>query len=228
MDETTVKRLDLEQFNSIELGVIKDLKKEEVFYNAALQEIKTKIEILRDDFKVSNAYNPIEHIKMRIKQPVSILKKVYLRGIELNSETIKKELNDIAGIRVVCTFKSDIYKIAEILSNLEDIQIIQIKDYIASPKESGYQSYHMIVKIPVHMIKGKVYCKVEIQLRTMAMDFWASLEHKIKYKYDWSVPIEIKEELFACSKIVDSLDDKMLKLHKKVHNPCEFQGETNM
>lgn len=224
----TVKRLDLEQFNEVEFGVIKELQKEETLYTSALQEIKTKIEILRNDFKVSNAYNPIEHIKMRIKQPVSILKKVYLRDIELNSEVIKKELNDIVGIRVVCTFKSDIYKIAEILSNLEDIQIIQIKDYIASPKESGYQSYHMIVNIPVHMIKGKVYCKVEIQLRTMAMDFWASLEHKIKYKYDWSIPTEIKEELFECSKIVDSLDDKMLKLHKKVHNPYEFQGETNM
>ena len=213
-----MNRLDLKQFNEVELSIIKELQKEDTLYNSALQEIKTKIEILRDDFRVSNAYNPIEHIKMRIKQPASILKKVYLRGIDLECETIKRELTDIVGIRVVCTFKSDIYKIAEILSNLEDIQIIQIKDYISTPKESGYQSYHMIVKIPVHMIKGKVYCKVEIQLRTMAMDFWASLEHKIKYKYERSIPKEIKDELFDCSKIVDSLDDKMLKLHKKVHN----------
>lgn len=213
-----MNRLDLKQFNEVELSIIKELQKEDTLYNSALQEIKTKIEILRDDFRVSNAYNPIEHIKMRIKQPASILKKVYLRGIDLECETIKRELTDIVGIRVVCTFKSDIYKIAEILSNLEDIQIIQIKDYISTPKESGYQSYHMIVKVPVHMIKGKVYCKVEIQLRTMAMDFWASLEHKIKYKYERSIPKEIKDELFDCSKIVDSLDDKMLKLHKKVHN----------
>ena len=125
------------------------------------------------------------------------MKKVVVRDIPLTVEDIKKELNDIVGIRVVCTFKSDIYDIAEILRKSEDIKVLQIKDYIANPKPSGYQSYHMIVEIPVYMAHGKRMCKVEIQLRTMAMDFWASLEHKIKYKYDWKVPTDIREELFA-------------------------------
>ena len=114
---------------------------------------------------------------------------------------------------------------AEILARSEDITILEIKDYIANPKPSGYQSYHMIVEIPVYMTTGKRKCKVEIQLRTMAMDFWASLEHKIKYKYDWEIPQDIKDELYDCSTIVDTLDDKMLALHRRVHNPKEVQVE---
>ena len=223
-----MKRLDDREFTEKELEVMKELFSDSLLYMAALKEVQTKIDILRDDFKRSNAYNPIEHIKMRIKQPNSILKKVYNRGLPLNAESIKENINDIAGIRVVCTFKSDIYKIVEILKKSEEIRILQVKDYIAHPKESGYQSYHMIVEIPVYMITGKKFCKVEIQLRTMAMDFWASLEHKIRYKYDSKVPQEIKDELFDCSKIVDNLDDKMLKLHTKVHNPDEEQIETNL
>lgn len=228
MQEIDVKRLDDREFTEKELEVMKELFSDSLLYMAALKEVQTKIDILRDDFKRSNAYNPIEHIKMRIKQPNSILKKVYNRGLPLNAESIKENINDIAGIRVVCTFKSDIYKIVEILKKSEEIRILQVKDYIAHPKESGYQSYHMIVEIPVYMITGKKFCKVEIQLRTMAMDFWASLEHKIRYKYDSKVPQEIKDELFDCSKIVDNLDDKMLKLHTKVHNPDEEQIETNL
>ena len=228
MQEIDVKRLDDREFTEKELEVMKELFSDSLLYMAALKEVQTKIDILRDDFKRSNAYNPIEHIKMRIKQPNSILKKVYNRGLPLNAESIKENINDIAGIRVVCTFKSYIYKIVEILKKSEEIRILQVKDYIAHPKESGYQSYHMIVEIPVYMITGKKFCKVEIQLRTMAMDFWASLEHKIRYKYDSKVPQEIKDELFDCSKIVDNLDDKMLKLHTKVHNPDEEQIETNL
>ena len=228
MTDNELKRLNNKELNEEELSVIRELFVDNLLYLAALKEMQTKVEILREDFRLNNAYNPIEHIKVRVKKPVSILKKVYLRGIPLNVESIKEEINDIAGIRIVCTFKSDIYKIAEILSHSEDITILKIKDYIANPKPSGYQSYHMIVEIPVYTTKGKQKCKVEIQLRTMAMDFWASLEHKIKYKYDWMVPEEIKDELFECSKVVDTLDDKMLKLHTKVHNPEEEQIESNL
>lgn len=228
MLDVDVKRLDDKKLNDDEIKVMTKLYSESLLYTAALKEVQTKVDILRDDFKRNNAYNPIEHIKMRIKQPSSVLKKVYLRGIPLNVESIKENLNDIAGIRIVCTFKSDIYKIVEILKHLDGIHILQIKDYIAYPKESGYQSYHVIVEVPVYLINGKQYCKVEIQLRTMAMDFWASLEHKIKYKYDWKVPEDIKEELLECSKIADNLDDKMLKLHTKVHNPDEEQIESNL
>ena len=223
-----LSRLNNKEFNNEELRVIKDLFDDNLLYVAALKEMQTKVEILRDDFRRNNAYNPIEHIKVRVKQPVSILKKVYIRDIPLTVEGIKENLNDIAGIRIVCTFKSDIYKLADIIGRSEDITIIEIKDYIANPKPSGYQSYHMIVEIPVYMANGKRNCKVEIQLRTMAMDFWASLEHKIKYKYDWEVPQDIKDELYDCSKVVDTLDDKMLRLHRRVHKPNEEQVEMNL
>ena len=136
MQEIDVKRLDDREFTEKELEVMKELFSDSLLYMAALKEVQTKIDILRDDFKRSNAYNPIEHIKMRIKQPNSILKKVYNRGLPLNAESIKENINDIAGIRVVCTFKSDIYKIVEILKKSEEIRILQVKDYIAHPKES--------------------------------------------------------------------------------------------
>lgn len=228
MNDLEMQRLDRKEFREEELRVIGELFKDNLLYTAALKEMQTKVEILRDDFRQNNAYNPIEHIKVRIKTPTSILKKAYIREIPLTVEDLKEELNDIVGIRVVCTFKSDIYDIAEILSKSEDITLLKVKDYIANPKPSGYQSYHMIVEIPVYMANGKKMCKVEIQLRTMAMDFWASLEHKIKYKYDWKVPEDIRAELLDCSKVVDTLDDKMLKLHKRVHNPTDVQIETHL
>lgn len=219
MIETDIdfQRLDDKQFNKEELKVIGELLKDNLLYTSALKEIQTRVEILRDDYRQHYSYNPIEHIKVRIKEPKSILKKVYLRGIDLNVESIRENINDIVGIRIVCTFKSDIYKIAQILQDSEDMKVLQIKDYIKHPKESGYQSYHMIVNMPVYTTKGRKYCKVEIQLRTMAMDFWASLEHKIKYKYYLNIPETVKTELLDCSQAVDLLDDKMLSLHNRVH-----------
>lgn len=223
-----LERLDNREFNSKEKQVIENLLRNSLVYGAALKVVQTKIEILREDFRRSKAYNPIEHIKMRIKQPSSILKKAYMRKIEITEDSIVENINDLAGIRVVCTFKSDIYDIVDIIKKSKDLRIINIKDYIKNPKPSGYQSYHMIVEVPVDLIDGIQYCKVEIQLRTMAMDFWASLEHKIKYKYDWGIPQDIQEELLECSKVVDSLDDKMLRLHRKVHSPYDFPIEPNL
>ena len=221
MNEEILQRLNAKQYTEEEKSVIKELVKDELLYDAALRELKTRVEILREDFRRSMPYNPIEHIKTRIKQPNSILRKVYLRGMPLDAEIIKEKINDLAGIRIVCTFKTDIMRIADILLQNTDMEVVKVKDYITNPKESGYQSYHLIVRVPVHMVSGLKYCKVEIQLRTMAMDFWASLEHKIKYKYDYSIPEEIKEELFSCSNIVDMLDDNMYSLHSKVHNSVE-------
>jgi putative GTP pyrophosphokinase len=228
MKEEIFKRLEDKKFTDEEKAVIKELVKDELLYDAALREIKTRVEILRDDFRRSNAYNPIEHIKTRIKLPCSILKKAYVRDWPLDAEYIKENMNDLAGIRIVCTFKSDIYKIVNLLKESGHIEVLKVKDYIENPKESGYQSYHMIVNVPVYMISGKTKCKVEVQLRTMAMDFWASLEHKIKYKYDYEIPEDIKSELLNCSKVADDLDDKMLRLHRRVHNPNELQVETNL
>lgn len=221
-------RLDNREFSDSELKVLEKLVENSLIYGAALRVIQTKIEILRQDFRRNKAYNPIEHIKIRIKQPSSILKKAYMRGIPIDAKAIQENIDDLAGIRVVCTFKSDIYEIVEILKNIRDIRILRIKDYITNPKPSGYQSFHIILEVPVDMIDGVEYCKVELQLRTMAMDFWASLEHKIKYKYDWNIPKEIKEELLECANVVDNLDDKMLKLHRKVHNPNDVQIEPNL
>ncbi|MBO5551485.1 MAG: hypothetical protein J5966_05955, partial [Lachnospiraceae bacterium] len=153
-----------------------------LLYNSALKEIGTKLEILNDEFQHVHRYNPIEHIKSRIKTAESIVKKLKKRGYESTIENMVKFVNDIAGIRVICSFTSDIYRIAEMLAGQNDIKVLSIKDYIKNPKESGYKSYHMIVTVPIYLSDGAVDTKVEIQIRTVAMDFWASLEHKINYK----------------------------------------------
>ena len=186
-------------------------------YNSALKEIGTKLEILNDEFQHVHRYNPIEHIKSRIKTSESIVKKLKKHGYESTIENMVKYINDIAGIRIICSFTTDIYRIADMLKRQNDINIISIKDYIKNPKTSGYKSYHMIVSIPIYLSEKKVDAKVEIQIRTVAMDFWASLEHKIHYKFEKNIPEHIKEELFECALMVSELDAKMLSLNEEVH-----------
>lgn len=185
-------------------------------YNAALKEIGTKLEILSDEFQHVHRYNPIEHIKSRIKTSESIVKKLKRHGYESTIENMVQYVNDIAGIRVVCSFTSDIYRIAEMLSNQNDIKILSIKDYIKNPKESGYKSYHMLVSVPIFLSDSVVDTKVEIQIRTIAMDFWASLEHKIYYKFEGKAPDYISQELRECADMVSALDDKMLSLNEAI------------
>lgn len=185
-------------------------------YSSALREISTKLEILNDEFQHVHRYNPIEHIKSRIKTSESIVKKLKKHGYESTIENMVKYVNDIAGIRIICSFTTDIYRIAEMLKRQSDMEILSIKDYIKKPKASGYKSYHMIVSIPIFLSEKKVNAKVEIQIRTVAMDFWASLEHKINYKFDVNVPGHIKEELYECAQIVSELDAKMLSLNEEV------------
>ncbi len=189
-----------------------------LLYNSALKEINTKLEILNDEFQHVHRYNPIEHIKSRIKSPESIVKKLRHRGYESTIENMVKYVNDIAGIRVICSFTSDIYNIAEMLANQNDINILSIKDYIRHPKESGYKSYHMIVTVPIFLSDGCVDTKVEIQIRTVAMDFWASLEHKINYKFEGEAPEHIKRELFECAEMVSDLDAKMMSLNDELRD----------
>ena len=150
-----------------------------LIYRSALKEINTKLEILNDEFQHVHRYNPIEHIKSRIKTSESIVKKLKRKGYESTIENMVEYVDDIAGIRIICSFTSDIYQIAEMLANQNDIKILSVKDYIKNPKESGYKSYHMIVTIPIFLSDRRVDAKVEIQIRTVAMDFWASVEHKI-------------------------------------------------
>ncbi len=183
-----------------------------LIYTSALKEIGTKLEILNDEFQHVHQYNPIEHIKSRIKTSESIVKKLKKHGYESTIDNMINYINDIAGIRIICSFTT----IAEMLERQSDIKIISIKDYIKRPKSSGYKSYHMIVSIPIYLSEKRVDAKVEIQIRTVAMDFWASLEHKINYKFDVNVPEYIKEELYACAKMVSELDAKMLSLNEEV------------
>ena len=185
-------------------------------YNSALKEVGTKLEILNDEFQHVHQYNPIEHIKSRIKTSESIVKKLRRHGYESTIENMVKYVNDIAGIRVICSFTSDIYRIAEMIRLQNDIHVIAVKDYIRLPKASGYKSYHMIVSIPVFLSDRIIEAKVEVQIRTVAMDFWASLEHKINYKFEGNAPEHIKDELYACARMVSALDAKMLSLNEEI------------
>ena len=187
-----------------------------LIYNSALKQISTKLEILNDEFQHVHRYNPIEHIKSRVKTSESIVKKLKKHGYESTIQNMVEHVNDIAGIRVICSFTSDIYRIAEMISNQSDIKVISVKDYFVNPKPSGYKSYHMLVTVPVYLSDRIVDTKVEIQIRTVAMDFWASLEHKINYKFEGNAPAYIKNELIECSKRASELDRRMLSLNEEI------------
>lgn len=187
-----------------------------LIYSSALKQISTKLEILNDEFQHVHRYNPIEHIKSRVKTPESIVKKLKKHGYESTIQNMVEYVNDIAGIRVICSFTSDIYQIAEMIRNQSDIRVISIKDYIVNPKKSGYKSYHMLVTIPVYLSDRIVDTKVEIQIRTVAMDFWASLEHKINYKFEGNAPDHIRNELVECARMVAELDERMLSLNEEI------------
>lgn len=187
-----------------------------LIYNSALKQISTKLEILNDEFQHVHRYNPIEHIKSRIKTPESIVKKLKKHGYESTIQNMVEHVNDIAGIRVICSFTSDIYQIAEMIGNQRDIEVISVKDYLINPKPSGYKSYHMLVTVPVYLSDRTINTKVEIQIRTVAMDFWASLEHKINYKFEGNAPAYIKNELIECAKMVSELDRRMLSLNAEI------------
>lgn len=196
-----------------------------LIYNSALKQISTKLEILNDEFQHVHRYNPIEHIKSRLKTSESIVKKLKKHGYESTIQNMIQYVNDIAGIRVICSFTSDIYRIADMISNQSDIKIISVKDYITTPKPSGYKSYHMLVTVPVYLSDRIVDTKVEIQIRTVAMDFWASLEHKIHYKFEGNAPEYIKNELVECARMVSELDAKMLSLNDEVLSLSEVKDK---
>ena len=190
-------------------------------YNSALKEVGTKLEILNDEFQHVHQYNPIEHIKSRLKSAESIVKKLKRYGYETSLENMVNYVNDIAGIRVICSFTSDIYRIADMIASQNDLKVLSIKDYIKNPKESGYKSYHMLVSVPIFLSDSVVDTKVEIQIRTITMDFWASLEHKIYYKFEGNAPEFISKELRECAQMVSQLDAKMLSLNEIIKQYCE-------
>lgn len=196
-----------------------------MLYDSALKEINTKLEILKNEFKLAHQYNPIEHITSRLKAPQSISKKLKRYDKELTVDNVIKHINDVAGIRIICSFTSDIYRIADLITKLSDVKVLKIKDYIANPKPNGYTSYHMIVTIPVFLSDMTIDTKVEIQIRTIAMDFWASLEHKIYYKFEGNAPDHIQRELKECSELVAYLDRKMLSINEEIQNYSTQQAE---
>ena len=185
-------------------------------YDSALKEVNTKLEILNNEFKHVHKYNPIEHITSRIKSAESIVKKLKRYGYDTSIENMVEYLNDIAGIRVICSFTSDIYKLAAMIEKQSDLKVVLVKDYIKEPKPSGYKSYHMLVTVPIFLSDNVVETKVEIQIRTIAMDFWASLEHKIYYKFEGKAPEYFSQELRECARVVSELDEKMLSLNESI------------
>ena len=214
MDGRTVIREDIDSWETVMF-----------LYNSALKEVGTKLDILNDEFVHIHKYNPIEYIKKRIKTPESIVKKLRSSGYDSTIENMISHVKDIAGIRIVCSFTSDIYRLAEMIGKQNDLTVVSVKDYIKHPKASGYKSYHMLVTVPIFLSDRVVNTKVEIQIRTIAMDFWASLEHKIYYKFEGNAPEYISRDLRECAEIVANLDAKMLQLNEAIQETKEHQEE---
>ncbi|HAM81757.1 GTP pyrophosphokinase [Ornithinibacillus bavariensis] len=191
-------------------------------YKFAIEEVSTKINILMQEFQYIHDHNPIEHVKSRLKSPESIINKVQRKGYPLTIKDIRDNIHDIAGIRITCSYISDIYKVSEMIQKQKDIEVIQIKDYIENPKPNGYRSLHLIIKIPIFMSDHVEDVYVELQIRTIAMDFWASLEHKIFYKYNKEIPQHMKDELKEAAETAAQLDVKMEKLQREM---LEIKGK---
>lgn len=186
-------------------------------YRFGMQEIETKIAILRDEFLNNHDYNPIEHVSSRVKSPDSLVDKVVRKGIDADFESIRAHVTDIAGVRVTCSFIADTYRLFDLLTAQDDVTVLAVKDYVAAPKPNGYKSLHAIVAVPVFLSTGRVDVPVEVQFRTIAMDFWASLEHKIYYKYDRQVPARLLDELRGAAETAAELDAHMELLHRELH-----------
>lgn len=193
-------------------------------YKAAIKEVSTKLEILDDEFSTKYDYNPIHHIESRVKSIQSIFTKLEKKGLDMTMEGVSA-LTDIAGIRVICNYIDDVYTIASLLVKQDDIELIREKDYIAKPKLSGYRSLHIVVLVPVFLSEATRKVPVEIQIRTIAMDFWASLEHKIYYKFEGNAPAYISKQLRECAKMVSSLDERMLQLNDAIQECIRQQEE---
>ncbi len=186
-------------------------------YKFGMDEVTTKVSILQQEFKHLQKYNPIEHVTSRLKTPESVLDKIARKKCEPRFEDIRAEITDIAGVRVTCSFTSDVYLVRDALIRQDDLTVLQVKDYVATPKSNGYRSLHLIVEVPVFLSSGPVVVPVEVQIRTVAMDFWASLEHKIFYKYSGAVPADISRTLAEAATSAARLDDEMERLHRDVH-----------
>lgn len=219
-DLTVIVDENSETFSPEQLRTMRDeFQRFLLEYQFGLREVETKLGILRDEFQEMHDYNPIEHISSRVKSGDSLVEKVARKGIEPSFDSIRDAITDIAGIRVTTSFTRDAYRLFDLLTQQDDIVVREVKDYIATPKSNGYKSLHVIVEVPVFLSTGRVDVAVEVQFRTIAMDFWASLEHKIYYKYAGDVPDGLLDELKDAAESAALLDARMERLHSELHGP---------
>ena len=187
-----------------------------IWYRCALMEVETKLNVLNQEFSLYYDRNPFESIETRLKSPSSIVNKLHKKGLEVSVDSIWENLHDVAGVRVFCSFQEDIYKLARMLCSQDDVSLLRIKDYIKNPKPNGYRSRHLILAIPIFLSEKKQYVKVEVQFRTIAMDFWASLEHKMKYKKNVKNPEQIVERLTKCAERIEEIDLEMQNIRNLI------------
>lgn len=186
----------------------------EHLYESAIREVKTKLEILDSEFRTKFSYNPIHHIESRLKSPQSIFGKLQSKGFPISAESVRENILDFAGVRVICNYIDDIYTVSDLLTAQDDVHLIKLKDYIKNPKPNGYRSLHLVIETPVYLSDSKESVNVEVQIRTIAMDFWASLEHELKYKTDAEVSAELAEQLRECAETIAATDVKMQQIYK--------------
>ena len=188
----------------------------QLLYNSAIKEMQTKLEVLNDEFKVKFDRNPIHHVESRLKSAQSIIKKLAKKNVEISVESARANLNDIAGIRVVCCYIDDVYRVADMLLAQTDIELVKCQDYIKEPNFNGYRSLHLDLRIPIFLSSTTEYVTIEVQLRTVAMDFWASLEHDLRYKTDKSIPAHIGEDMLRCANEIAEIDAKMQAIYQEI------------
>jgi putative GTP pyrophosphokinase len=197
-------------FTPDEFAKVKDLL---IIYGCGLKTVTNKLDILNEDFRSFHKTNPIEHIKSRLKTPESIAAKLFKKGVDVTVESARNCLYDIAGVRIICSFTKDIPSLVQVIKNQSDIAVIDEKDYVSVPKPSGYRSYHIITEVPVYLTESLIKVPVEVQIRTAAMDFWASLEHKVRYKFNEEIPKHLSDELVLCADKIAELDERMFLIH---------------
>ena len=216
LNQSIVNVPDVVQVPDVWINEARQFRMAMMMYACAIREVKTKLEVLNDELSIKNQRNPIEMIKSRVKKPMSILEKLQRRGLPVSVESMVKNLDDVAGIRIICSFVDDIYKVVDMLTNQDDIKILSKKDYIRNPKKNGYRSLHLVVEIPIFLSNEKKPMRVEVQIRTIAMDFWASLEHEIHYKKFSNSNVEAVKQLTECADVIYETDMKMLKIRKNL------------
>lgn len=212
ISNSAISQITPDQFGQL----LKDYLNIQNVYSAAIKEMSTKLEILDSEFHFRYKRNPIHNIQTRLKSPQSIFNKLLKKGLSSDLKTVTDQITDIAGIRVICQYIDDIYTIAELLTKQDDVSVVKVSDYIKKPKENGYRSLHIVVNIPVFFSDRKENVNVEIQIRTIAMDYWASLEHELKYKNPDFVPAEIKAKLLECAETIAETDKKMQDIYKSL------------